>query len=435
MTGETRKLRDVCLGIFDGPHATPPKANEGPVFLGISNLNNGRIDLSGVEYISAGYFERWTRRVIPRPGDLVFSYETRLGEAALIPDGLRCCLGRRLGLLRPDPAKIDSRFLLYSYIGPDFQEFLETRVLHGSTVDRLPIAEFPDFPILVPPLAQQKSVASVLGSLDDKIELNRRMNRALEALVSALFKSWFMDFDPVVAKREGKLPIGVPADAVGLFPSHFEDSVLGPIPKGWMVSTIGSEVAVVGGSTPSTGEARFWNGDICWITPRDLSRLRDPVVLDSERHITAEGLEQIGSGLLPARTVLLSSRAPIGYLAISEVPVAVNQGFIAMKCDKAISPYFVLNWTRENLDEVLSRAGGTTFAEISKSSFRAIPVILPSSVVLRCFDDIARPLHEQLVSNVTESQTLASLRDVLLPPLLSGELTVRAAEKAVAEVV
>lgn len=289
--------------------------------------------------------------------------------------------------------------------------------------------------VLWPSVPIQKSIVALLGALDDKIEMNSKMNRAIEELASALFKSWFVDFDPVTAKRDGKTPVGVPTDAVGLFPSHVEESALGPIPKGWTVSTIGSEVTVVGGSTPSTGEPRFWNGDICWITPRDLSRLRDPVVLDSERHITAEGLEQIGSGLLPKRTVLLSSRAPIGYLAISEVPVAVNQGFIAMKCDKALSPYFVLNWTRENLDEVLSRAGGTTFAEISKSSFRPIPLVLPSPSVIRSFDDIAEPLHEQLISNVRESRALASLRDVLLPALLSGELTVRAAEKTVAEVV
>jgi type I restriction enzyme S subunit len=163
--------------------------------------------------------------------------------------------------------------------------------------------------------------------------------------------------------------------------------------------------------------------------------LRDPIVLDSERQITPDGLAQISSGLLPKRTVLLSSRAPIGYLAIAEVPAAVNQGFIAMKCDKALSPYFVLNWTRENLDEVVSRAGGTTFAEISKSSFRPIRLVLPSPLVLQLFDDIAKPLHEQLVSHVQESRTLASLRDLLLPALLSGEITVKDAEKTVAEAV
>jgi type I restriction enzyme S subunit len=283
----------------------------------------------------------------------------------------------------------------------------------------------------VPPPAEQDLIVSVLSTLDDRIEINRRMNRTLSALTSALFESWFVDFDPVVAKRDGRTPLAVPTQARDLFPGHFEDSELGPIPQGWRTSSIGAEVTVVGGSTPSTSEPKFWNGDVCWLTPRDLSRLEDPVVLDTERHITAEGLAQISSGLLPAGTVLLSSRAPIGYLAIAEVPLAVNQGFIAMKCDKQLSRHYVLNWTRENLDEVLSRAGGTTFAEISKTAFRPIHLVVPPPRILQAFDDVVGPLHEMRVANVRESSTLAELRDTLLGPLLSGEISVKTAAKAV----
>lgn len=277
----------------------------------------------------------------------------------------------------------------------------------------------------------QTEIGLVLSALDAKIASNRDVNVALEAFSSALFNSWFSDFDPVVAKRAGKAPVGVPADAIGLFPSHFEESEVGPVPQGWRPSTIGAEVTVVGGSTPSTSEPRFWNGDVCWVTPRDLSRLEDPVVLDTERHITQEGLEQIGSGLLSVGTVLLSSRAPIGYIAVAEVPVAINQGFIAMKCDKQLSSHFVLNWVRENLDEVLSRAGGTTFAEISKAAFRPIPLVVPPSELLEAFDAIVAPLDAMRVANVRESRRLAELRNTLLRPLLSGELTIKSAEHAV----
>ena len=122
--------------IFDGPHATPRKTQSGPVFLGISNLSNGRLDLTSTEHLSEDDYQRWTRRVTPEAGDLVFSYETRLGEAALIPEGLRCCLGRRMGLLRPHRDRVDPRFLLYAYLGPNFQETLRGRTIHGSTVDR-----------------------------------------------------------------------------------------------------------------------------------------------------------------------------------------------------------------------------------------------------------------------------------------------------------
>lgn len=285
--------------------------------------------------------------------------------------------------------------------------------------------------VLWPSRRTQESIADVLGVLDDKIAWNREVNAALEAFSSAVFISWFSDFDPVVAKRDGTTPIGVPAQAINLFPNHFEESEVGPIPQGWRLTTIGAEVTVVGGSTPSTNESRFWNGDVCWVTPRDLSRLDDPVVLDTERHITQEGLGQIGSGLLPVGTVLLSSRAPIGYIAVVDVPVAINQGFIAMKCDKQVSSHFVVNWVRENLDEVLSRAGGTTFAEVSKAAFRPIPLVVPPPELLKAFDAIVAPLDALRVANVRESRKLAELRDTLLGPLLSGELTIKSAETTV----
>lgn len=290
------------------------------------------------------------------------------------------------------------------------------------------------FPFLLPPPKTQDSIVRVLSPLDDKIELNRKMNRTLEELTQGLFRSWFVDFDPVVAKREGRRPVGVPDAVLPLFPEHFEESEAGSIPQGWKVSTIGAEVTVVGGSTPRTDESSFWGGDIHWITPRDLSKLSDPVVLRSDRTITAKGLAEISSGLLPPKAVLLSSRAPIGYLAIAEIPLAINQGFIGMICDKEISPHFALNWTRQAMEEILSRAGGTTFAEISKANFRPIPIVKPPQPLITAFDEHAGPWFEQLVSNVRENSLLANLRDTLLDPLLSGELSLADAERAMATV-
>jgi type I restriction enzyme, S subunit len=178
-------IGEICE-VFDGPHATPKKTSSGPVFLGISSLENGRINLSESEHLSEDDFRKWTRRVTPRAGDVVFSYETRLGEAALIPEGLRCCLGRRMALLRPRNGETDSRFLLYYFIGPEFQEVIRQRTIHGSTVDRIALIEFPEFPVRIPPLAEQRAIAAVLGILDDKIELSRRMNATLEAMAQVL---------------------------------------------------------------------------------------------------------------------------------------------------------------------------------------------------------------------------------------------------------
>jgi type I restriction enzyme S subunit len=148
------KVKDLCKGVFDGPHATPKKTETGPVFLGVSNLARGRINLSQAEHLSEEDFRTWTRRVTPQANDVVFAYETRLGEAAIIPAGLRCCLGRRMALMRPDRSKVDARFLLYAFLGPEFQEIIRQRTIHGSTVDRIALIEFPSFAIRVPPLRE-----------------------------------------------------------------------------------------------------------------------------------------------------------------------------------------------------------------------------------------------------------------------------------------
>jgi type I restriction enzyme S subunit len=288
-------------------------------------------------------------------------------------------------------------------------------------------------PVHLPGIQSQRAIAHSLGTLDDKIGLNRLMNETLEAMARSLFKSWFVDFDPVRSKAEG-CDTGLPSEIADLFPDSFEDSELGEVPKGWRIVPVGNLAEVVGGSTPSTKEAAFWDGGRhCWATPKDLSNLKVPVLLGTERLITDTAVNQISSGMLPIGTVLLSSRAPIGYLAITEVPVAINQGFIAMKPRQGVSNLFLLLWASWAHEEILSRANGSTFLEISKNNFRPIPLVSPPRAVFNAFDKMARPLYERIVANERESRTLAVLRDTLLPKLLSGEVRVRESEKFLKE--
>jgi type I restriction enzyme S subunit len=278
--------------------------------------------------------------------------------------------------------------------------------------------------VTLPPLPEQRAIAHILGTLDDKIELNRRMNATLEAMAQALFKSWFVDFDPVRAKMEGR-DTGLPPDVAARFPDRLVESELGEVPAGWEVGTIADLADVAGGSTPSTKEPDYWEeGLYHWATPKDLSALAVPILLDTERRITEEGLRQISSGLLPIGTVLLSSRAPIGYLAITEVPTAINQGFIAMRPKAGLSNLFLWLWAASAHEEIGSRANGSTFLEISKANFRPIPVVKPIQSVMTTFDGLVRPQYEHMVVNERESRTLAALRDALLPKLLSGEIRV-----------
>jgi type I restriction enzyme S subunit len=325
-------------------------------------------------------------------------------------------------------------FLPYLLLGQK-QRLMSVVDLAGHGTGRLNTDELKSLEISIPPDAEQHAIAHILGTLDDKIELNRRMSETLEAMARALFKSWFVDFDPVRAKMEGRwqrgqsLP-GLPAHLYDIFPDRLVDSELGEIPESWEPKRIGDLAEVVGGSTPRTNEARFWEGGVHhWATPKDLSALAMPVLLDTERKVTDAGLTQISSGLLPTGTVLLSSRAPIGYLAVAEIPTAINQGFIAMKPRDGLSSLFLLFWASASLDEIVSYANGSTFLEISKANFRPIQVVAPTAKVMTAFDNLARPLYDHIVENERESRALATLRDTLLPKLISGEVRIHSADK------
>ncbi|MFO0451789.1 MAG: restriction endonuclease subunit S, partial [Pseudomonadota bacterium] len=332
---------------------------------------------------------------------------------------------------------VDPRFLYYLLTSAEFQANLDAVKTHGSMVaDYVSMTDQKNFRLTFPPIRNQRAIGRLLGALDDKIELNRRMNATLEGISRAIFKSWFVDFDPVRQKVAGKQPVGMDARTAALFPDSFEDSDVGEVPNGWRVQPISELAEIVGGSTPSTKERLFWDGGSqCWATPKDLSDLSVPVLLETERQLTDTGVSQITSGVLPVGTVLLSSRAPIGYLAVAETPVAINQGFIAMKPKEGVSNLFLLRWTGASHDEIVSRANGSTFLEISKTNFRPISVVQPPQAVMDAFHERAFSLFRRVVACERASRTLAALRGTLLPKLLSGEVRVPEAEGIVEEAV
>lgn len=300
----------------------------------------------------------------------------------------------------------------------------------GSGVPTLNRNHIHPLPVLYPPLPEQRAIAHILGALDDKIEQNRHTAQALEQLARTVYRAWFVDFGPVKAKAAGASSFSsMPQPVFDALPTRFVDSEIGSVPEGWEVENIGDVVTVKGGSTPSTKEPDYWDGGKhCWATPKDLSRLSHPVLLDTERHITDAGVDRISSGLLPVGTVLMSSRAPIGYLAIARVPTAVNQGFVAMICDGPLPPAFILNWAHSSMETIKSRAGGTTFPEISKKNFRPIPVIKPTDEVVAAYGQTVDPLFDLLTACVKENECLAKTRDYILPRLLSGQVSVEVAD-------
>jgi type I restriction enzyme S subunit len=256
------------------------------------------------------------------------------------------------------------------------------------------------------------------------LEINRSIAETLEDIAQALFKSWFIDFDPVKTKVTGAAPAGMDDETASLFPDSIVDSEIGEIPRGWQVQPIGEVFSVAGGTTPTTSNPAFWEGEHVWITPKDLSRQSSLITTGSARSLTDEGLRQISSGLLAIHSVLMSSRAPIGYLSINAVPVAVNQGFITLKKDEFFSPLYVLFWVRANMREILSRAGGATFAEITRKAFKEIPFLKPPNEILSKYSKFSQPILLALENLTRENESLLALRDTLIPRLISGELVI-----------
>ena len=312
--------------------------------------------------------------------------------------------------------ELDTRWAYYQLLTQDING-LDS----GSAIPSTRREDFYSLPVQVPPLSEQRAIAQILGTLDDKIELNRRLNETLEELARAIFKDWFVDFGPVRAKLEGR-DTGLPEHLAELFPDRLVESELGEIPEGWRALPAGEAVTVRGGTTPSTKEPAYWGGEHCFATPKDLSLLQEPVLASTARRLTDAGVARIRSGLLPPGTLLLSSRAPIGYLAVTTTPVAINQGIIALICDGPVGAPYALNWIRSNMAAIEARASGTTFLEISKSSFREIPLLVPSESIHAAYESLVVPLYDLVAVKAQESRTLAALRDALLSKLVSGEM-------------
>ena len=410
-------VAEVCE-VYDGPHAKPTKTSAGPIFLGITSLNKGRIDLAESEHLSEEDFAKWTRRVTPRAGDVVFSYETKLGEAAIISEGLRCCLGRRMALMRPDPSKVDGRFLLYYYLGPEFQNVIRERTIHGSTVERLALIEFPKFPLRLPPLTEQKAIAAVLGALDDKIELNRRMNATLEAMARALFQSWFVDFDPVRAKLDGRKPVGIDAATAALFPEHLEDSPLGHIPKGWTAGKLGDI-----GTNPRRS-----------LQPSEIAPNTPYIALEHmPRRCIALGDWDNSADVASGKSAFKEGEILFGKLRpyFHKVGVAPIDGVCSTDI-LVLAPkrpeWFGFLLGHASSDELIQftdlASTGTKMPRTNWGDISSFKVAIPPEPIAAAFTRLIQPMLSSIRANLHQSGTLATLRDTLLPKLLSGELSV-----------
>lgn len=433
----------------------------GPALLGLGSITPGG-GFRTTDYKTYG--GECPQNITLHPGDVFASLKgatkdgKMIGSVARVPDTVS------KGRLTQDTVKLEFRdsnkefesYLYWVLRTPQYRDYCAQRAT-GSAVVALSRDDFLNYP--VPELDScRKNIVSLLERLEEKTVLNTQANQTLENMAQALFKSWFVDFDPVIDNAlaagnaipeplqvraeqrkalqcssdtlDGQVVPQLPEAIRQLFPNSFVlDAEMGWVPEGWEVKRVGDVITNVGGGTPKTSELSFWEEGIHpFCTPKDMSLLTSKVLLETERHLTDTGIAKISSGKLPVGTVLMSSRAPIGYLAIADTTVSVNQGIIAMKPSGGFGSEYILSWAEANMDEVISRANGSTFLEISKKNFREIPFVVPSKDVLKQYDLLAKPYFARITSLQKEVNKLTQLRNTFLPKLISGELRIPEAE-------
>jgi len=387
----------------------------------IANVKDGRLVMEGCSFVNAAVAASASEFVLG-PGDILIAMTGYIGDVALVrPSDLPALLNQRVGRFSiRDDRHLDRRFLFYLLRAPDIRSQIEG-LGYGSAQPNISPSLIHGVEVPVPPLLEQRAIAHILGTLDDKIELNRRMSETLEAMARALFKSWFVDFDPVRAKAEGRDP-GLPQPLADLFPSRLIDSDLGKIPEGWEVRTL-DEIG------------RFLNGLALQKYPPADGRSLPVIKVAQLRAGNTSGADRASADLprdyiVQDGDILFSWSGSLECVLWSGGPGALNQHLFKVTSE-SYPRWVCYLGIHEHLDDFRHIAAGkaTTMGHIQRHHLSDAKLTIPSPELLRAMDAILQPIIESLWRRNVLSRTLAALRDTLLPKLISGDLRVRDADK------
>jgi type I restriction enzyme S subunit len=330
---EVLTMREARISLLDCDHRTPKTAQVGLPYITIPEMKNGEIDLESARKISASDFAEWTKKAAPQPNDILLSRRCNPGETALVRDGQSFAVGQNLVLLRTDGSRVAPAYLRWVTQGPNWWSEVERFRNPGAVFDSLKCREILEFKILIPPIDVQLRIAGLLGALDNKIELNRRIVETLEAAVGSLFKSWFVDFDPVHAKAEG-WPSSLPVEIAAVFPKQFE---AGDLPRGWRRTCVGDLCsAIFSGGTPSTSEQEYWGGTFPWLSSGET---RSNFIIDTEKKITKEGIDGSSTRLARTGSVVIASAGQghtRGQTSLLLIDSYINQSIVALQANQAV---------------------------------------------------------------------------------------------------
>ncbi len=372
---------------------------------------------------------------LARPGDIVFTQRGTLGQVSLVPAEPydRYLVSQSQMKLTVDREVADPLFFYYVFSSDEQKEYIRQNSIQTG-VPHTNLGILRNTPLLLPPLHEQSTIAHILGTLDDKIELNRKMNQTLEAMARAIFKSWFVDFDPVRAKAEGH-DLGLPPELAALFPDSFDNSKLGAIPKGWEVKKI-EEVAGRVAMGPFGSSIRVDTFVTEGIPVISGQHLRGFMLHDHDyNYVTNDHAEELKNANVYRGDIIFTHAGSIGQVAY--IPensqyerYVISQRQFYMRCNLAmVTPSFITCYfrTEEGQHKLLANTSSTGVPSISRpvTYLRSIELCIPPKKIIDAFEKVVQPMHVQIRSNIGQSNNLAALRDTLLPKLLSGALRVR----------
>ena len=399
-------LEDCLAALIDYRGKTPKKTESGIPLITAKIIKAGRIE-TPTEFIAEDNYESWMRRGIPMAGDIVLTVEAPLGEVAQLgPE--KIALAQRVVTLRGKAGLLDNTYLLYLLQSEETQEQLKSRAT-GTTVLGIKQSELRKVPIAVPPLGVQVSAAEILKSLDDRITLLRETNATLEAIAQALFKSWFVDFDPVRARQEGRSPEGMDEATAALFPDGFEELELGLVPRGWRIGKLEDLLVLQRGFDLPASERQ--PGDYPVIAASGTAGMHHTSMAKAPGVVTGR------SGVLGKVFLELEDYWPLNTT-------------LWVKDFRAASPCYAYEVLR--LLDFSSFNAGSAVPTLNRNHVHSLPYLVPPRECIAAYEKLAMQIHSRVRANHHQAQTLASLRDTLLPRLISGQLRLPEAEALVA---
>ena len=420
---------EFCSSVRDGTHDSPKEVlSGGKPLVTTKHLKGGKIDFDKTYNISEEDFDKINKRSKVDKWDVLISMIGTVGEVYLVEEEPDYAI-KNLGLFKVGD-ELNSKWLYFylkSKLGQNQIRFL----LQGSTQQYISLTSLREFPIFVPNDDKEKQkVINILSALESKIKLNQKMNETLEEIAKILFKSWFIDFDPVRAKAEGR-PTGLSKEISDLFPDSFEDSELGEIPSGWKVENIGNSFEVLLGGTPSRKKEEYWDGDIPWINSGEINNFR---VIRPSEFISDKGFKNSSTKLLPKRSTLIAiTGATLGQVSLNEIEVCANQSVIGIPPSKNVMPEYVYLWICFSIQKLISSQTGGAQQHINTNNVREHLILLPKAECNDYLKNLLTPVFNKISNNLFEIQTLSEIRETLLPKLISGELKIPDAENLVGE--